>query len=81
MQINHSDNNNQTDEVTTFAQNLRYSLQRRLEELVALGQESLENLNENKLETTQQAENYWVLMEDHLRLVRNDWALYDWLKQ
>ncbi len=80
MQINHSDNN-QTDEVIAFAQNLRYSLQRRLEELVALGQESLENLNENKLETTQQAENYWVLMVDHLRLVRNDWALYDWLKQ
>ncbi|WP_299466598.1 hypothetical protein [uncultured Microscilla sp.] len=84
MQSKHAPLNNQTQwnpETAIFAENIRYSLQRRLENLIAVGQDSLELLRENHCINAREAENHWVLLEDHLQLIRNDWAMLEWLQK
>lgn len=67
-------------QLNTFSENLRYSLQRRLEDLIALGQENLALLSESDSTHHRTIENNWVLLEDKLRLACHDWALYEWLE-
>ena len=84
MQSTHTPVNNQNQlspEAVFFIDNLRYSIQRRLENLVALGQESLEFMSENKTLDASKAENYWVLLEDNLQLIRNDCTMVEWLQK
>lgn len=84
MQSKHTSENNQTQlspEAAFFTDNLRYSIKRRLENIVALGQEALEFMSENKPLDANKAENSWVLLEDNLQLIRNDCTLMEWLQK
>lgn len=65
-------------------QNVLYSIKRRLETLIALGEKSLQHLQQdNALTMDQQSicyvENSWVQLDDALRLVQNDWEVLEWL--
>ncbi|EAY24097.1 hypothetical protein [Microscilla marina] len=67
-------------QLNALTEGLRYSLQRRLEDIIALSQEALTSLQDptNAL-PTHQIEHQWILMEDNVRLAQNDWALLEWL--
>lgn len=58
------------NQLATLTKNLQYSLQRRLEDVAALSQGSLNCTSEQHL----------IMLEDTIRLARNDWALLEWLK-
>ena len=71
-------------QIALMRQNMLYSMKRRLEALIALGQESLERLQQDAhLESNQEnicyIENSWVQLDDTLRLAQNDWAVWEWL--
>ncbi len=71
------------DRLPALIQNLHYSLQRRLENLVALSQETLEKLQNADADPTEQGrilEHHWVMLDDALKLAQNDWALLEWLR-
>jgi len=73
------------DRLPKLTQNLHYSLQRRLENLVALSQEALEQLQNTPQTPNQVGENrilehQWVMLEDTLKLAQNDWNLLEWLR-
>lgn len=82
MQSNHQSSDNQTAQLAVLNKNLCYSLQRRLEDLIALSQELLEHLQQSPEKTNhnRDTDNRWVLLEDTLRLAQNDWALLEWLR-
>ncbi len=69
------------DRLPALTQNLHYSIQRRLENLVALSQETLENFKEANQETASETlEHHWALLEDTLKLAQNDWALLEYIR-
>ena len=69
------------DRLPALTKNLQYSLQRRLENLVALSQEALESIkNDAPAHNNRLIEQHWVLLEDTLQLAQNDWALLEWLR-
>ena len=58
------------EQLAVLTKNLQYSLQRRLEDVAALSQESLGCASVQHL----------IMLEDAIRLARNNWALLEWLK-
>ncbi|EAY31160.1 hypothetical protein [Microscilla marina] len=64
-------------QLTALIDNLQYSLQRRHETVSALSQDALEHLKE---QNSQQIEHHLLMLEDEMRLARNDWALLEWLR-
>lgn len=69
------------EQLTILTENLRYSLLRRLENLIALSQEALEYLQNTTLTPdSYKLDHQWVMLEDTLRLAQNDWALLEWLR-
>jgi len=67
-------------QIKVLTDNLHYSLQRRLENVIAFGQEALELLMKNSPEDARSLENYMVLLEDSARLAKNDLMLLDCLQ-
>ncbi|WP_299453755.1 hypothetical protein [uncultured Microscilla sp.] len=62
--------------LNSLIDNLCYSLQRRLENISALSQDSLEYF---QAQNSSQIDHHLLMLEDELRLARNDWALIEWL--
>lgn len=92
MQGNHHPLNSQATscqnaletQIQLMKENMLYSMKRRLETLIALGEKSLQRLQQDDAlamdqQTIWYIENSWVQLDDALRLAQNDWAVLEWL--
>lgn len=67
-------------QIKILTNHLHYSIQRRLEDAIAFGQEALDLLARKSPDDMPHLENYLVLLEDAATLANNDWMLLDWVQ-